>query len=86
MQHWETLAPSGPFIPKKRSDHAATYFTQSNLGMQGNLLLVVGGFRYDDSWICDLTTVEWKRVSVHTCAINGLAMIHVVMYNRRSWD
>ena len=32
--------------------------------MDGNLLLILGGFPYDDSWICDINTVKWNRVSV----------------------
>ena len=65
MQDWQKLAPRGPDRPRGRDSHAATYFKLSQLnGVEGNLLLIVGGWTNDDSWICDLDSVKWKRVSV----------------------
>ena len=64
MQDWQKLAPRGPDRPVGRRDHAATYLKVSHPGVEGNLLLIMGGFLDDDSWICDLDSVKWKRVSI----------------------
>ena len=63
MQHWQTLAPHGPDRLRETRTHSATYFRQPQLGIQGNLLFVVGGVPNADYWICDINNVEWKRVS-----------------------
>ena len=81
MQDWQKLAPHGPDRPGARRDHAATYFNVSQLKcVEGNLLLIVGGFFDDDSWICDLDSVQWKRVSV---ACNW-AVMHAFTHNIHS--
>ena len=64
MQDWQKLAPRGPDRPGGRCAHAATYLKLSHLGEEGNLLFIVGEYGGDDSWICDLDSVQWKRVSV----------------------
>ena len=64
MQEWQKLAPHGPDRPGARDAQAAAYFQLSQLRVDGNLLLIVGGYLDDDSWICDLDRVQWKKVSV----------------------
>ena len=64
MQDWQKLAPRGPGRPGGMWGHAATYFRLSQLGVESNLLLIIGGVVYNESWICDLDSVQWKRVSV----------------------
>ena len=78
MQDWQRLAPRGPDRPGGRRSHAATYIKLSQLGVEGNLLLIVGGIGDDDSWICDLDSVEWKRVSV-ACK---WAVMHTTLCNK----
>ena len=60
LQHWQRLAQGGPIA---RSSHAAISFTQSN-HLSHMHILVVGGDGGDDSWICDMRTMMWKKVSV----------------------
>ena len=64
MQNWQKFAPCGPDRPGGRGYHAATHFKLSQIGLEGSQLLIVGGFPNDDSWMCDLESVQWKRVSV----------------------
>ena len=80
IQHWQRLAPSGPDRPKGRWSHAATFVTQSQLGIHCNLLLLVGGYIYDDSWICNLNDVKWMKVSV-ACK---WAVIHALTHHSHS--
>ena len=75
MQDWQKLAPCGPDRPGERLYHAATYFTLSQPG--GNLLLIMGGLVEAESWICDLDSVHWKRVSV-ACKC---AVMHALTHN-----
>ena len=74
LQHWQRLAQPGPDRPGPRWSHAATSFTQSQLG---NLLLVVGGVGSKGSWIFGMQTKIWKRVSV----ANNWAMTHALTHN-----
>ena len=62
MQHWETVAARGPDLPMERSVHAATYFTLSEEGSESRLLLILGGSRTGDGWICDVKDWLWKKV------------------------
>ena len=80
MQDWQKLTPRGPDRPGRRSDHAATYFKLSQLGVDANLLLIVGGYPDDDSWICDLDSVQWKRVSVACSRV----VMHALKHNAHS--
>ena len=80
MQDWQKLAPHGPDRPGERWAHAATYLKQSHLGLEGNLLLIVGGLPNDGSWICDLDSVQWKRVSV----AYKWAVMHALTHNTHS--
>ena len=80
MQHWQRLAPHGPDRPGERWGHAASYLIQPQLGMQGDLLLVVGGFESDDGWICDINNVKWMRVSV-ACK---WTLMHALKHNTHS--
>ena len=79
MQHWQRLTPNGPERPGGRWGHAAMSITQSQLGIQGNLLLLVGGVHNNDGWICDLENVKWMKVSV-ACR---WAVMHVLTHNTR---
>ena len=77
MQYWQKLAPRGPNRPGAKYGHAATYLKLSQLHVEGNKLLIVGGHTNDDSWICDLESVQWKRVSV-ACK---WAVMHALTHN-----
>ena len=74
LQHWQRLGPQGPGKPGLIWSHAATSFTQSQ---QGNLILVIGGCGSKHSWIFDMRTITWKRVSV----VNNWAMAHALTQN-----
>ena len=74
LQHWQRLPQHGPDRPGLKSRHAATSFTQSQLG---NLLLVVGGFGSEGGWIFDMRTMTWERVSV----ASNWAMTHALTHN-----
>ena len=80
MQHWQRLATSGPERPGGRWFHAAMSFTQSQLGMQDDLLLLVGGDPNDDSWICNLKDAKWMKVSV----ASKWAVMHALTHNAHS--
>ena len=80
MQEWQKLLPRGPDSPGARESHAAAYFKVTQLDVKGNLLLIVGGFRNADSWICDLDSVQWKRVSVGC----KWAVMHALTHNTHS--
>ena len=80
MQYWQKLAPRGPDRPRERWGHTATYLKLSHLEEERNPLLIVGGYGHDDSWICDLDSVQWKRVSV-ACK---WAVMHALTHNTHS--
>ena len=63
LQHWEKLAPEGHYRhkPSPKWGHAATSFMQSQLG---NLILAVEGVGSKTSWIFDIRTRMWEKVSV----------------------
>ena len=77
MQDWQSLASHGQGRPKGRFGHAATYYKVSQLGLKGNLLFITGGYLNDDSWICDLLSVKWKKVSI-ACTIGVKKRSHSV--------
>ena len=58
MQHWERVASTGP----ERSVHGAAYFTLSENGMQSHHLMILGGSRAGDGWICDVKNWLWQKV------------------------
>ena len=74
LQHWQRLATRGPDRPGLKWGHAATSFRQSQLG---NLLLVMGGYGTEESWIFDIITRTWERVSV----ANNWAMTHALTHS-----
>ena len=83
IEDWQILAPPGPERPGVRQSHAATYFKMSKLGVESKFLFIVGGKPNNDSWICDLLSVKWKRVSVsRECAV-----MHAQPHNAHlPWD
>ena len=64
MQDWQKLSPRGPDSPMDRWGHGATCFTSCLLDIQSILLLILGGYPYEDFWLCDVRGVKWMLVSL----------------------